>query len=150
LGQLFDEDRLGDDLEEWLNDSWMLKRMFRNCAVISGLIEKRFPGQEKTGRQLTVSADLIYDVLRSHEPDHIGRAAARADAQAGLRDVRRLAGRLSRIKGRIVHERLERISPLAVAVMGEIGRETVSGAANERLLMEAADLVGEAMGDVDD
>ncbi len=149
LGQLFDEDMLGDDLEEWLNDSWMLKRMFRNCAVISGLIEKKFPGQEKTGRQVTVSADLIYDVLRSHEPDHILLQATRADAQAGLLDVSRLADMLSRIKGRIVHKPLEHISPLAVPVMLEIGRETVNGGANESLLMEAADLVSEAMGEAD-
>ncbi|MBN9243130.1 MAG: ligase-associated DNA damage response DEXH box helicase [Mesorhizobium sp.] len=146
LGQLFDEDMLGDDLEEWLNDSWMLKRMFRNCAVISGLIEKKFPGQEKTGRQVTVSADLIYDVLRSHEPDHILLQATRADASAGLLDVGRLADMLSRIKGRIVHKPLEHISPLAVPVMLEIGRETVNGGANESLLMEASDLIAEAMG----
>jgi ATP-dependent Lhr-like helicase len=150
LENLFDEDMLGDDLEEWLNDSWMLKRMFRNCAVISGLIEKKFPGQEKTGRQVTVSADLIYDVLRSHEPDHILLQATRADAQAGLLDVSRLADMLSRIKGRIVHRELEHISPLAVPVMLEIGRETVNGGANESLLMEAADLVSEAMGETDD
>ncbi|TIT84686.1 MAG: DNA ligase-associated DEXH box helicase, partial [Mesorhizobium sp.] len=62
LAALFDEDMLGDDLEAWLNDSWMLKRTFRTCAVIAGLIEKRYPGQEKSGRQVTVSADLIYDV----------------------------------------------------------------------------------------
>ena len=57
-----------------------MKRTFRNCALISGLIEKRHPGQEKTGRQVTVSTDLIYDVLRSHEPDHILLQATRADA----------------------------------------------------------------------
>jgi ATP-dependent Lhr-like helicase len=150
LGALFDEDMLGDDLEEWLNDSWMLKRMFRNCAVISGLIEKKFPGQEKTGRQVTVSADLIYDVLRSHEPDHILLQATRADAAAGLLDVGRLADMLSRIRGRIVHKSLEHISPLAVPVMLEIGRETVNGGANESLLMEASDLIAEAMGEVTD
>ena len=147
LGQLFDEDMLGDDLEEWLNDSWMLKRMFRNCAVISGLIEKKFPGQEKTGRQVTVSADLIYDVLRSHEPDHVLLQATRADASAGLLDVGRLADMLSRIRGRIVHRKLEQISPLAVPVMLEIGRESVNGGANESLLMEASDLIAEAMGE---
>ena len=147
LAALFDEDMLGDDLEEWLNDSWMLKRMFRNCAVISGLIEKKFPGQEKTGRQVTVSADLIYDVLRSHEPDHILLQATRADASAGLLDVGRLADMLSRIRGRIVHKPLEHISPLAVPVMLEIGRETVNGGANESLLMEASDLIAEAMGE---
>jgi ATP-dependent Lhr-like helicase len=120
--------------------------MFRTCAVISGLIEKRFPGQEKSGRQVTVSADLIYDVLRSHEPDHILLQATRADAAAGLLDVGRLADMLSRIQGRIVHKPLEQISPLAVPVMLEIGRESVNGGANESLLMEAADLVEEAMG----
>jgi ATP-dependent Lhr-like helicase len=144
LDQLFDEDMLGDDLEDWLAGSWLLKRTFRNCALISGLIEKRHPGQEKTGRQVTVSADLIYDVLRSHEPDHILLQATRADAAAGLLDVRRLADMLSRIRGRIVHKRLDQISPLAVPIMLEIGKERVAGGANEALLAEAA-LIEEAM-----
>jgi ATP-dependent Lhr-like helicase len=85
LAKLFDEDMLGDDLEAWLADSWLLKRSFRACATIGGLIEKRHPGKEKTGRQMTVSADLIYDVLRSHEPDHILLQATRADAAAAAR-----------------------------------------------------------------
>ena len=146
LAELFDEDMLGDDLDAWLNDSWMLKRTFRNCAVISGLIEKRYPGQEKTGRQVTVSADLIYDVLRSHEPDHVLLQATRADAGAGLLDVSRLADMLSRIRGRIVHKPLQQISPLAVPVMLEIGRESVNGEANDSLLLEASELIGDAMG----
>ncbi|MGC4026433.1 MAG: ligase-associated DNA damage response DEXH box helicase [Mesorhizobium sp.] len=146
LAELFDEDMLGDDLDAWLNESWMLKRMFRNCAVIAGLIEKKFPGQEKNGRQITVSADLIYDVLRAHEPDHILLQATRADAAAGLLDVRRLGDMLSRIRGRIVHKPLERISPLAVPVMLEIGKESVKGEANDTLLAEAATLIEEAMG----
>jgi ATP-dependent Lhr-like helicase len=146
LGQLFDEDMLGDDLDAWLADSWMLKRTFRACAQISGLIEKRFPGQEKSGRQVTVSADLIYDVLRTHEPDHILLQATRADAAAGLLDVRRLAGMLSRIKGRIVHKDLDRISPLAVPIMLEVGRERVDGEAGDSLLSEAEELIAEAIG----
>jgi len=144
---LFDEDMLGDDLEAWLAESWLLKRTFRNCAVIAGLIEKRHPGQEKTGRQVTVSADLIYDVLRAHEPDHILLQATRADAATGLLDVARLGEMLSRIKGRIVHKDLDRVSPLAVPIMLEIGRESVAGAATEALLGEAADeLIEEALG----
>ncbi len=147
LGQLFDEDMLGDDLDAWMAESWLLKRTFRNCAVISGLIEQRHPGKEKTGRQVTVSADLIYDVLRTHEPDHILLQATRADAASGLLDVRRLAEMLSRVRGRIVHKALDRISPLAVPIMLEIGKESVSGEAQDTLLAEAAeDLVAEAMG----
>jgi ATP-dependent Lhr-like helicase len=125
----------------------MLKRTFRNCALISGLIERRHPGQEKTGRQVTVSADLVYDVLRSHEPDHILLQATRHDAASGLLDIRRLGDMLSRIKGRIVLKRLNRISPLAVPVMLEIGREPVSGEAQDDILAEAADeIIAEAMG----
>jgi ATP-dependent Lhr-like helicase len=144
LASLFDEDMLGDDLEAWLADSWLLKRSFRACATIGGLIEKRHPGKEKTGRQMTVSADLIYDVLRSHEPDHILLQATRADAAAGLLDVRRLGEALSRIRGRIVHKDLERISPLAVPIMLEIGKERVKGEAHDSLLEEAASLFDEA------
>ena len=148
LAALFDEDMLGDDLEAWLAESWLLKRTFRNCAVISGLIEKRHPGQEKTGRQVTVSADLIYDVLRAHEPDHILLRATRADAATGLLDIRRLSEMLSRIRGRIVHVDLDRISPLAVPIMLEIGKERVNGGAADALLEESEDdLVLEALGE---
>ena len=152
LAELFDEDMLGDDLEAWMAESYLLKRLFRNCALISGLIEKRHPGNEKTGRQVTVSTDLVYDVLRKHEPDHILMQATWADAATGLLDIARLGDMLRRIKGRIVHKRLDRISPLAVPVMLEIGRESVAGGeADEHVLREAAeDLVRDAMGeDVD-
>ena len=139
LGQLFDEDMLGDDLETWLEESFLLKRSFRQCAEISCLIEKRHPGKEKTGRQMTVSSDLVYDVLRSHEPDHLLLLATRADAAHGLLDVRRLGDMLARIRGRIRHKNLERISPLAVPVMLEIGKENVAGEALDALLAEAAE-----------
>jgi ATP-dependent Lhr-like helicase len=147
LAELFGEDMLGDDLEAWLAETPLMKRSFRQCAVIGGLIERRFPGQEKTRRQVTVSTDLVYDVLRRHQPDHILLRAAWADAATGLLDIRRLGEMLSRVRGRIVHKALTRVSPLAVPVMLEIGRENVYGEASDALLAEAADdLVAEAMG----
>ena len=88
---------LGDDLEAWMGESYLLKRMFRNTALISGMIEKRHPRQEKTGRQVTVSTDLVYDVLRKHEPDHILMQATWADAATGLLDIGRLGDMLARI-----------------------------------------------------
>ncbi len=148
LAALFDQDMLGDDLDAWLSESSLMKRSFRLCAVIAGLIERRHPGKEKTGRQVTISTDLIYDVLRSHEPDHILMQAARADAATGLLDVARLAEFLKRVRGRIRHSPLRRVSPLAVPVMLEIGREAVYGEARDEILREeAAALVAEAMGE---
>ncbi|HEY0329176.1 MAG TPA: ligase-associated DNA damage response DEXH box helicase [Rhodopseudomonas sp.] len=148
LDALFDPDMLGDDLEAWLAESALMKRTFRSCAVISGLIPRRFTGEEKSKRQVLFSTDLVYDVLRKHQPDHLLLRAARADAATGLLDIRRLSDMLGRIKGRIVHKELERVSPLAVPVMLEIGREAVYGEASDELLAEAAeDLVREAMGE---
>ncbi len=145
IDALFDEDMLGDDLEGWLGESSLMKRTFRNVAVIAGLIERRYPGQEKSGRQVTFSSDLIYDVLREHQPDHVLLQATWADAARGLLDVRRLGDMLRRVKGRIVHRRLDRISPLAVPVMLEIGKEPVGQSAVEDLLGESADdLIEEA------
>jgi ATP-dependent Lhr-like helicase len=97
LDALFGQDMLGDDLEEWLAESAMMKRTFRDCAVIAGLIERKHPGDQKTRRQVTVSTDLVYDVLRRHEPDHVLLRAARADAATGLLDVKRLGLMLARI-----------------------------------------------------
>jgi ATP-dependent helicase Lhr and Lhr-like helicase len=151
MDRLFAEDMLGDDLEEWMAESSLLKRTFRNVAVIAGLIERRHPGEVKTRKQVTFNSDLIYDVLRRHEPDHLLLRATRHDAARGLTDIGRLAQLLARVRGRITQRRLDRVSPLAVPVLLEVGREQVyDGTAIDQLFREAetedADLlIAEAM-----
>jgi ATP-dependent Lhr-like helicase len=146
MDTLLDKDMLGDDLEAWLAESSLMKRTFRNVAVIAGLVERRHPGKEKSGRQVTVSTDLVYDVLRRHDPQHILLRATRADAATGLLDVRRLADFLVRIEGKIRHRRLDRVSPLAVPAMLDIGKERVDGAGIDDLWDEAAEaLIAEVM-----
>ena len=147
IDDLFQEDMLGDDLEAWLEESSMMKRAFRQCAQISGLIERRFPGEEKSGRQITFSSDLIYDVLRRHQSDHLLLICARADASAGLMDLGRLGELLARIKGRIRVNDLPKLSPFSVPMLVEIGRERSPGAANEMVLQSASmtALIEEAM-----
>jgi ATP-dependent Lhr-like helicase len=127
-------------------ESSMLRRTFRQVATIAGLIDQRVGGRLRSGREMTVSADLIYDVLRRHQPDHILLQATRQDAAGGLTDIARLAGMLKRIKGRIKHRRLARVSPLAVPILLEIGREQVYGGAIDELLDEGAEsLIAEAL-----
>jgi ATP-dependent Lhr-like helicase len=145
--RLFEPDLLGEELEEWMAESSMLRRSFRNIAIIAGLIEKNHPQAEKSRRQMTMSADLVYDVLRKHEPDHILLRATRAEAAAGLTDVARIGLVLERARrGGIVHRALDRVSPLAVPSLIEKGREWVAGGAEDALLAEAAAMVQEVTG----
>jgi ATP-dependent Lhr-like helicase len=147
VAKLFETDMLGDDLESWMAESSMLRRTFRNVAVIAGLIQRNHPGAEKNRRQVTVNSDLIYEVLRKHQPDHILMRATWADAAGGLTDLGRISGMLERIQGRVRHMALSRVSPLAVPVLLEIGRESVrSGVTDDDLLAEAETLVAEAEG----
>jgi ATP-dependent Lhr-like helicase len=143
---LFDEDMLGDDLESWLGESTLMKATFAKCAVIAGMIERNTPGADrKTGRQVTFSADLIYDVLKQYEPDHILLQAAFTDAGEGYLDIKRLGALLRRVKGAIVHKDLPHVSPFAAPVMLEMGRVPVQGQAEEAILEDAASLIAEAM-----
>jgi ATP-dependent helicase Lhr and Lhr-like helicase len=146
IESLFDQDILGDELEEWITESNMMKRMFRNVAVIAGLIERIHPGEQKTGRQVTFSSDLIYDVLRKHDPNHILLRAARSDALGGLIGLSRLSTLLQTVHGKIIHRRLTRVSPLALPVLLNIGKEGMGPRLVDELLDDAsADLVTEAM-----
>ncbi|HMQ20741.1 MAG TPA: ligase-associated DNA damage response DEXH box helicase [Sphingopyxis sp.] len=146
---LFDAAILEDEFVEWVEGSHLLKRAFREVAVIGGLIERQHPGKRKTGRQVTFSTDLIFDVLRKYEPGHLLLEAAWADARERLTDVARLGDLLDRAGGTMLHKRLDRISPLAVPVLVLIGRENVEAAdIDDALLGELADsLAAEAMGD---
>ena len=135
---------LGDDLDAWLSESMLMKRTFRGCATIAGLIERRHPGKEKSGRQMTASSDLIFDVLRQHDPGHILLEAAWADTASGLLDIKRLGDFLQRIQGRIRHVGLERVSPLAVPLLLEIGAVSVGRQTADDLLRANFDLLTDA------
>src|SRR5579871_4999013 len=146
FADLFAEDMLGDDLESWLLESAMMRGAFKNCALISGLIERRFRREQKSGRQISFSTDLVYDVLRRHQPDHLLLRAARADAARGLVDIARLGQLLARIKGRIRVSRLDHLSPFSVPMMTEIGRQASPGSARDMLIADAADeLIAQAI-----
>lgn len=145
IAQLFDEDMLGDDLEAWLAESGLMKRTFRMCAVIAGLIERHHPGKTKTGRQMTASSDLMFDMLRKYDPNHVLLEAAWNDAATGLLDIARLGQFLNRIKGQIRHINLNKVSPLSVPILLEIGREWVQLDESDDLLRHVTlELVSEA------
>jgi ATP-dependent Lhr-like helicase len=144
---LFSPDILQDEFADWVQGSHLLRRAFREVAVIGGLVERQHPGKRKTGKQVTFSTDLIYDVLRRYQPDHLLLRAAWADARAKMTDVGRLANLLDRAAETMLHVPLDRVSPLAVPVLVMIGRESVGpgSSADEAILIEAEALAAVAM-----
>ncbi len=143
---LFDPTILEHEFVDWVQQSHLLKRAFRDVAVIGGLIERQHPGKRKSGRQVTFSTDLIYDVLRRYEPDHLLLRAAWEDARGRMTDIARLGDLLDRAGCTMLHVDLPRVSPLAVPVLVLIGRERVAqGETEDALLMEAEALADVAM-----
>jgi ATP-dependent Lhr-like helicase len=143
---LFSPDILENEFVEWVQGSNLLKRAFREVAVIGGLVERHHPGKRKTGKQVTFSTDLIYDVLRRYEPDHLLLRAAWNDARERMTDVGRLARLLDRAQGTMLHVDLDRVSPMAVPVLVIVGRErTATGTSDDQLLIEAEGLAEIAM-----
>lgn len=129
---------LFEEMEEWLAESPMLKRSFRRVATIAGLVEQNAPGARKTMKQVTFSTDLIYDVLRKHEPDHVLLAVARTDAERELLDTERLAAMMQKFQGRIRFRSLPRPSPLSLPVILDVRTERLPGRGTELLLQQLA------------
>ncbi len=144
---LFSPDILEHEFVEWVEQSHLLKRAFREVAVIGGLVERQHPGKRKTGKQVSFSTDLIYDVLRKYEPDHLLLRAAWDDARGRMTELGRLARLVDRAAATMVHVETSRVTPLAVPLMVVIGREaSPGGSADEALLAMAEEaLAADAM-----
>jgi ATP-dependent Lhr-like helicase len=134
---LFTEDILYAELEDWLRHSPLLKRTFRQVAVIAGLTERQLAGTRKSMRQVTFSTDLLYDVLMRYEPQHILLAITRRDVTRTLLDLDRLSAMLQRYQGKIVTVNLSRPSPLSIPILTTFKTERVHGEAVQELLAHA-------------
>jgi ATP-dependent Lhr-like helicase len=143
---LFDPGRLRQGLDLWLKGNAVMKRTFRNTAIIAGLIERTHQGRRKTGRQATFSSDILYDTLARHDPGHLLLDITREEAMRGMVDFGRIEEMLARIGPRIDTLRLDRITPLSAPLFLEQGRVPVEGAGRERLVAETADRLMAAAG----
>ena len=60
-----------DALEAALHDSELVRGQFRSVAQTGLMVPRQLPGQEKRRpRQVRFSAEILFRVLREHEPDH--------------------------------------------------------------------------------
>ena len=142
----FEAQRLRAAFDTWLGGNAVMKRTFRATATIAGLIDRNFAGARKSGRQATMSSDILYDTLMKYDPHHLLLDITREEAMRGLVDFGRIEEMLARTDGRIDHVRLPRVTPLAAPLFLEAGRIPVAGEARDRMLAEAARMVMETAG----
>ncbi|WP_277622757.1 ligase-associated DNA damage response DEXH box helicase [Sphingomonas telluris] len=144
---LFSADILEQEFVDWVEQSMLLKTAFREVAVIGGLVERHHPGKKKSGRQVSFSTDLIYDVLRRYEPEHLLLRAAWNDARARMTELGRLVRLVDRASATMLHVDTGRITPMAVPLMVIVGREALppGAEADASLLIQAQELADEAM-----
>ncbi|MES2136548.1 MAG: helicase-related protein, partial [Pseudomonadota bacterium] len=144
---LFSADILEQEFVDWVESSYLLKTAFREVAVIGGLVERHHPGKRKTGRQVSFSTDLIYDVLRRYEPQHLLLRAAWDDARRRMTELGRLVRLVDRASATMLHVETGRITPMAVPLMVIVGRESLppGAEADEVLLTQAEALAETAM-----
>ncbi len=137
------ENRAGRrDLEECGRKFRFCAAAFRSIAMVAQMIERPRAEDRRTTRGLMMNADLIYDVLRRHEPDHVllrhpRRGCHEVDRHRPPRAL------LAAPRGGSGMYGCPRVSPLAVPALVEEGREWVPGGARDALLAEAAALVAE-------
>lgn len=143
---IFEPGLIYEEFEEWIQDTPLIKRLFRDAAIISGLIERRHPGATKSGRQVLISSDLIYDVLVKYDPQHILLKAAHLDAKKGLIDSGRIEQFLLETKDNVVHVDLDKISPLAVPTVLQLSRQTMAKKDKDEYILEdmEAEILNEA------
>ncbi|WP_108816439.1 ligase-associated DNA damage response DEXH box helicase [Loktanella sp. Alg231-35] len=143
---LFQADNLRADFATWLSGNAVMKKTFRGAATIAGLIERNLPQARKSGRQATFSSDILYDTLSKYDPDHLMLQITREEAMRGLVDFGRIEEMLARTAGRIDHLVLDRVTPLSLPMFLEMGRISVTGAAQDRMLEEEAARLMDAAG----
>lgn len=68
---LFSKAYLMEDLQKSLNATEMARRKFRDISVISGLVFTGYPDKGIKMKHLQSSSQLLFDVFRDYEPEHL-------------------------------------------------------------------------------
>lgn len=127
LDHLFDTETLIDDILHSLNAAELAKRQFREIARIAGLVFSRFPGGQKSARQLQASSGLLYDVFAKYDPDNLLLQQARREVLERQLEQVRMVQTLRRLRAssKTILD-VRRPTPLAFPLLVDRLRQTVS------------------------
>ena len=127
LTELFQLDRLMDDVVASINATEMALHKFRDIAVIAGMVIQTFPGKQRNNKSLQASSSIIFKVLEEFEPSHLlVRQAYNEVFNQQLQEVR-LVDAFKRIaSNKIVLKFTDRYTPLSFPIKVDSLRQSLS------------------------
>ena len=143
---MFQAAALKSAFETWMSGNAVMKRTFRATATTAMMLERNYGANRRSGRQATFSADILYDTLQKYDPDHLMLTITREEAMRGLVDFGRIEEMLTRTRGQVDHQILDRVTPLAAPLFLEPSRVPIAGEGRERLLAVESERLMQAAG----
>jgi ATP-dependent Lhr-like helicase len=125
--QLFRREGAEESLRAALAESNLVKWQFRGVAQTGLMVPRRVRGEERGARALQFSSEIIFEVLRRHEPDHPLLVEAYAEATLRFLDLPRALGFLEEAGRHPWDFRpVARVSPFAFGLFVSRIRETMT------------------------
>jgi len=94
---LFRREGAEADMRAALADSSLVRWQFRGSAQTGLMVPRRVHGAERNSRAMQFSSEVIFDVLRQHEPDHPLLVEAYADVTLRFLDLPRALEFMDRV-----------------------------------------------------
>lgn len=127
LRALFGRERAEEDLRTALAEASLVKWQFRGVAQTGLMVPRRTRGAERGARALQWSSEIIFEVLRQHEPDHPLLEEAYAEATLRFLDLPRALHFLETIRTLSWDVRsLSRVSPFSFGLYVSKIKETMT------------------------
>ncbi len=118
--EVFSRARMAEDLLEAVNLGELSRRQFRDVARVAGLVFQKYPGAERSGRQVQAGAGLIFDVLREFDPGNLLLRQSEREVIERQFEGGRLAATLERLeRGPIRAVRPVRPTPLGLPLVAD-------------------------------
>src|SRR5207244_3193477 len=114
---LLSPEKFASDLDEALSRSHLLKYHFRNAAQTGLMVYRNFFGQKKSLRKVQWSSEVIFNVLRQYEPNHVLLREAHRDAVHSYIDLEGALAYLRKIAEFPIRLRtVQQVPPLSFAL----------------------------------
>lgn len=124
---LFSSAYLLEDLKKSLNATEMARRKFRDIAVIAGLVFTGYPNKSVKQKHLQSSAQLIFDVFKDVEPEHLLYQQAFVETFEYSLEQGRLQQAMERIhQQEIIWKNCEQPTPFSFPIITDRLREKLS------------------------